>query len=110
MKNNLACKSMAQFFVGFVSYFTCCVPRLFRLLFDWFTLTSGPKVIKHLSCSTQLSTKFIMLISIKMPTIVGILTFISMISTSSDSLKASKVFIFQHCSFYEQLKLHAQLS
>ena len=37
----------------------------------------GPKVIKLCSCSTQLSTKFILLINVKMPTIVGILTFIT---------------------------------
>ena len=37
----------------------------------------GPEVIKLFSCSTQLSTKFILLINIKMPTIVGILTFMS---------------------------------
>ena len=70
----------------------------------------GLKVIKLFSCSTQLSTKFIMLINVKMPTIVGILTFISMINTTSESLKASKVFIFSHFIFYEQLKFHAQLS
>ena len=44
------------------------------------------KVIKLFSCSTQLSTKFILLISVKMPTIVGILTFISMINTKSERL------------------------
>ena len=31
---------------------------------------SGPKVIKHFSCSTQLSTKFFLLINVEMPTIV----------------------------------------
>ena len=42
--------------------------------------------------------------------IVGILAFISMINTS-ESLKARKVIlIFQHFSFYEQLKFHTQLS
>ena len=30
--------------------------------------------------------------------------------TSFDSLKALKVFIFQRFIFYEQLKVHAQLS
>ena len=50
-----------------------------------------------------------MFINVKMPTIVGILTFISMINTTSNSLKARKVFIFQHFSLYEQLKFHAQL-
>ena len=65
---------------------------------------TGPEVIKLLSCSSQLSMKFqmliktnmlknkyflafklsdvvfIMLINVKMPTIVGILTFMSMIN------------------------------
>ena len=44
----------------------------------------GPEVIKLFSCSTQLSTKFILVIYVKMPTIVGILTFISMINTTSE--------------------------
>ena len=35
---------------------------------------------------------------------VGILTFISMINTTSESLKARKVYIFQHFSFYEHEK------
>ena len=48
--------------------------------------------------------KFIMLINVKMPTIVGILKFISMINTTSESLKARKVFIFQ------QVIIHARLS
>ena len=53
--------------------------------------------------------KFIMLIIVKMPTIVDILTFISMINTKSESLKARKVLNFQHLRFYKQLKFHAQL-
>ena len=40
----------------------------------------GSKVIKLFTCSTQLGTKFILLINIKMPTIAGILTFISRIN------------------------------
>ena len=38
---------------------------------------SGPEVIKLLSCSTQLSIKFFLLINVKMPTNVGILTLMS---------------------------------
>ena len=34
----------------------------------------GPEVIKLFSCSTQLSMKFFLLIIVKMPTVVGILT------------------------------------
>ena len=37
----------------------------------------GPEVIKLFSCSTQLSMKFSPLIDVKMPTIVGILTYMS---------------------------------
>ena len=74
------------------------------------TLWTGPEVINFFSCSTQLIRKFIVLINVKIKTFVGILTFISMINTTSESLKASKIFIFQHFSFYEQIKFHAQLS
>ena len=45
-----------------------------------------------------------------MPTIVGILTFISMINTTSEILKARNFFICRYCSFYEELKFRAQLS
>ena len=37
----------------------------------------SPEVIKLFSCSTQLSMKFFLLINVKMPTIVGILTSMS---------------------------------
>ena len=50
-----------------------------------------------------MSMKCIILINVKMSTIVDILIFSSMIKTSSQSLKAKKVFIFQHFSFYAQL-------
>ena len=55
-------------------------------------IRAGPEVIKLFSCSTQLSTKFILLINVKMPTIVDILTFISMIYTTSERIRAKKVF------------------
>ena len=71
--------------------------------------TPASKVIKLFSCSTQLSMKFILLINVKMSTIVGILTFISMINTTSERLKARNFFICQYVSFYEQLKFHAHL-
>ena len=76
--------------------------------------------------------KFIMLKNGKMPTIVGILTFVSMIKhqfdsiidtlivgiltficiiyTPIESLKARKIFIYWHFNFNEQLKFLAQLS
>ena len=54
--------------------------------------------------------KLRMVVNVKTPTIVGILTFISMINTAIKSLKVRKVFIFQRASFYEQSKFRAQLS
>ena len=48
--------------------------------------------------------------NLKMATVVDILTFISLINTKSESLKAIKVFTFQNFSFYEQLKFHVLLS
>ena len=69
-----------------------------------------PRGYKTCVCSTQLSTKFILLINVKMPTIVGILTFISMTNTISKRLKARNFFSCQYFSFYEQLKFRAQLS
>ena len=65
---------------------------------------------KLFSYSTQLKTKFILLINVKMPTIVCILTFMSRINTTSDRLKAKNFFICRYFSFYEQLKFPAQLS
>ena len=63
---------------------------------DW------PRGYKTFPCSTQLSTKFILLINVQMPTIVGILTFISMINTISQKLKAINFFICRYFSVYEQ--------
>ena len=67
-------------------------------LFESYLVTNpedGPKVI-FFPCSTQLSTKFILLINVKMPTSVGILTFISMINTTSERLKARNFFICRY--------------
>ena len=72
--------------------------------------TVWPRGYKTFLCSTQLSIKFIMLINVKMPTIVGILTLISMINTTFVRLKARKVYILSIFSLYEQLKFHIQLS
>ena len=53
----------------------------------------GIEVIKPFPCSTQLSTKFILLINVKIPTIVGILTIINMINTTYERLKAKHLFV-----------------
>ena len=76
---------------------------------------TGPDVITLFSYSTQLSTKLIVLKNVRMPTIVGNSTFISMINTTPERLKEEKktkknLIIFRYFSFYEQLKFRAQLS
>ena len=67
----------------------------------------GPEVIKLFSYSTQLNTKFILLINVKMPTILGILVFISMINTTSERLKTRNFFICRYFRFYERLKFRS---
>ena len=69
----------------------------------------GPEVIKLFSDSIRLSTKFILLINVKMP-IIGILTFMSMINTTSVRRKARNFFIWRYFSLYEKLKFRAKLS
>ena len=65
-------------------------------------LAPRPRGYKTFSSSTRM--KFIMLINVKMPTIIDIFTFISMIHTTSESLTARNIFIIQHISSYEQLR------
>ena len=70
----------------------------------------GPEVIKLFSCSTLLSMKCFLLINVKMPTIVGILTFMSRqnsIIGLSDTKKDE--FLDTFCT-YERSKFHAHLS
>ena len=54
----------------------------------------GSEIINLFSCSTQLSMKFTMLITVKMPTIVGILIFMSMINTTSEHLTARSLYFY----------------
>ena len=75
---------------------------LFSQLITW------PRGYILFPCSTQLSRNFTLLINVKMPTIVGILTFTSMINTTSGRLEARNFLICQYFSFYEQLKFRAQ--
>ena len=72
---------------------------------------TGPEVINLFPCSNELSMNFILLINVKMPTIVGILTFISRINTlKTPPPPQKKRKKNQHFSFYELLKFHAQMS
>ena len=91
---------------------TCLGLNLVQSIFSSLSaLTSpGPEVINFFSYSTRLSTKFILLINFKMPTIVGISTFITMITTTTERLKARHFFICRYFSVYELSKFCAQLS
>ena len=72
--------------------------------------TPGPEVIKLFSCSTQLSMKFFLLINIKMPTVVGILTVISGKNSILGLSEPIKSWIYWYFYTYEHLKFHAQLN
>ena len=63
-------------YLFFLFFFLSLCPMESSLLSQK-VLRSGPEVIKLFSCSTQLRTKFFLLINVKMPTIVGILRFMS---------------------------------
>ena len=52
---------------------------------------SGHELMKTFTCSTYLSVEFILLINVKIPTIVGILTFIRRINTTSKCFRQNKV-------------------
>ena len=61
---------------------------------------TGPRGYKlFFTCSSQLSTKFILLINVRMPTFVGILTFISTINTTFERFEGRKFLICWYFSF-----------
>ena len=62
------------------------------------------------SCTNHLSMKLILLISVKMPSNVGVLTFISSIDITHLSFNAREIFIFQRFSFHGNSKFRTQLS
>ena len=71
---------------------------------------SGPEVIKLFSYTTQLSMKIFLLINIKMPTVVGILIFISRTNFMLSSALQEKSLNWWYLIFYKRNKFHSQLS
>ena len=69
----------------------------------------GPEVIKPFSCSAQLRLKFILLINVKMPLIVGILTFMRRIHYQFLRFELEFSTTFDYFSIYEMLKFQAEL-
>ena len=80
-------------------------------MYNWLTvdrhqnsgLKPGPEVIKRFSYSTQLSIKFFVLINVKMPTIVGILTFMSRKNSLLHLSEHEKCWISWYFHTYEYL-------
>ena len=68
----------------------------------------GPEAIKLFSCSTEL--KFFLFINVKMPTIVGILTFMSRKNSILGLSEPKKSCFSWYFYTYELLKFHAQLN
>ena len=67
------------------------------------------KYYRKISCSTQLSMEFFQLINVKMPTSVGILTFMSRQNSILGLFVPEKAEILDIFT-YVHLKFHAQLS
>ena len=63
-------------------------------LYKRMNVCPGPEVIKLFPCSTQLSMKFFLLINVKMPTIVGSLTFMSWRNSIINLSEPGKKLIF----------------
>ena len=90
-----------------------CVSFFFVQYINWTLGNSsnpGPEVIKRFSCSTQLSMEVLLLINVKMPTIVGILTVMSGKNSILGLSEPKKLNFLKFCYTYEHLKFHAQLS
>ena len=112
MYTYLKTESVRTSVVSYYSELQICIDRAHWLILmqNILVMIEGPKVIKPFSCSTQLSMKVFLLINIKMPTIVGILTVMSgknSILGLSESKKDTFLDIFILISI---LKFHAQLS
>ena len=69
-----------------------------------------PEAIKLFSCSTQLRQKFILLINVKMPTTVGIITFISRINYRLWQSEPEISTNFGYFSNYEHFKESVTIS
>ena len=86
------------------------------LLFKLFKHADGvdsravPEVIEIFSCSTQLSMIFFRLINVKMPTNVGILTFMSRKNSIIGISEPEKKLNFLIFLYLLAFKFHAQLS
>ena len=80
------------------------------LLASYWKFGQAPEMIASAMKTSMQSILVMLLINVKMPTIVGILAFMSMINTTTERLKARNFFICWYFSFYEQLKFCALLS
>ena len=73
-------------------------------------MITWPRGYKKFSCSAQLSMNFFLLINVKMPTIVGILTFMSRKIAFLAYLSLKKAEFLDIFYTYEHLKFHEKSS
>ena len=69
----------------------------------------GFEVIKLFSCSNQMSKSFFLLINVKMPTTVGILTFMSGKNSILDLFEPKGAEFLDTFYTFEHLKFHTRL-
>ena len=69
----------------------------------------GPEIIKYCSCSTQLRIKLIMLINVKIPTIVCILTFIVMLNTIYHAINVKMSITVGNLIFISMIKTYLRV-
>ena len=75
IRNSICCTSNLRiYYIRFMTLNELSHVRATNGLLSIHIHNSGPEVIKLISCSTELSMKFFLLINVKMPTTVGILT------------------------------------
>ena len=68
---------------------------------------TGIGVTKRFSILNSIEHEIFHAHNVKMPTIIGILTFMSMINTTSEGLTAINFLIFRYFSLYEQMEFPA---
>ena len=93
MLGNFSCFCFLLIFLSKINIFQKIFQEHYQRV-KQFGSRPGTEVIKLFPCTT-----FTLLINVKMPTIICILTFISMINTSSERLKVRNFFICRYISF-----------
>ena len=84
--------------------------KMDRPVSDLLAYLPDPEVIKHFSCSTQLSMKFVLLINLKLLTTANSFLLNTTEHENSSANKYENANSGWHFHIYMQRKFHAQLS